>query len=155
VANDEPMAGQAFSVEVVRQLAEVMSRHDLSEVDMDTDAGRLRLRRGPRVAASAMSLPIAMPSTSAGAPVEAAKPSRAGLEIKSEAIGTFYARANPESEPFVKIGSKVTPATVVGLIEAMKMFNEITAGVSGTVTEILVENQQAVEYGSVLYRVEP
>ena len=88
-------------------------------------------------------------------PAEAAKPAKTLLEVKSEALGTFYSRPNPESDPYVKVGSKVTAKTVVGLIEAMKMFNEITAGVTGTIAEILVENQQAVEYGTVLFRVDP
>ena len=163
VPSDEPQRGQPFSVETIKQLAEVMTKHDLSEVDLDTDTGRLRMRRGPRGFVSAMPMPMPMsaPSTATPAaptalsakPAESAKKSL--LEIKSEALGTFYSRPNPESEPYVKVGSKITPKTVVGLIEAMKMFNEITAGVTGTIAEVLIDNQQAVEYGTVLFRVDP
>ncbi len=158
MANDElPVAGQPFDVAAIRQLAEVMSLHDLSEIMLEIETGQLRLRRGPRGVISAM--PMAMPAaTHAPAPGSAAAPAKPAsnlIDIKSEAIGTFYARANPEAEPFVKVGSRVTAATVVGLIEAMKMFNEITAGCSGTIAEILVQNQDPVEYGSVLFRVDP
>src|SRR3989442_711229 len=127
VAN-EAVLPKPFSVEMVKQLADVMKQHDLSELVLDTDAGRLRLRRGHH---DKSVVPHAMPSAptvSAQSPgatgAESVKTSRPVLEIKSEAIGTFYSRANPESEPYVKVGSRVTPTTVVGLIEAMKMFNE-------------------------------
>jgi acetyl-CoA carboxylase biotin carboxyl carrier protein len=150
-----------FSVELIKKLAEVMNQQDLSELILETDIGRVRLRRGHHGqdavtmhAAPPVHAPRA-PAPPAPAPAETAKPARRLLDIKSEAIGTFYSRPNPESEPYVKVGSRVTPTTVVGLIEAMKMFNEITAGVSGAIAEIVVENQQAVEYGTVLFRVEP
>src|SRR5438552_2578903 len=91
----EPTRGQPFSVEMIKQLAEVMTKNDLSEVDLDTDTGRLRLRRGPRGIAMPISMPAAQaPATTAAPsspskPAEAAKPSKALLEIKSEALGTF------------------------------------------------------------------
>jgi acetyl-CoA carboxylase biotin carboxyl carrier protein len=77
------------------------------------------------------------------------------LTIKSPTPGTFYATSSPDAEPFVRVGSRVTPTTVVCLIEAMKIFNEIQAECNGIITEVLVENQQPVEYGQVLFRVEP
>jgi acetyl-CoA carboxylase biotin carboxyl carrier protein len=162
--SSEPEPPKPFSVELIKKLAEVMNQQDLSELILETDIGRVRLRRGhhghdavsthvpPPAHTPRHSAPAPAP---AAAPTEAAKPARGLLEIKSEAIGTFYSRPNPESEPYVKVGARVTPTTVVGLIEAMKMFNEITAGVSGVIAEVVVENQQAVEYGTVLFRVEP
>ncbi len=77
------------------------------------------------------------------------------LEIKSPTPGTFYAAAKPGEPPFVKVGSKVAPETVVCLIEAMKLYNEVQAECAGIVVEVLVENQQAVEYGQVLFKVDP
>ena len=73
----------------------------------------------------------------------------------SELIGTFYTRPNPDAEPYVKVGGRVQPNTVVGLIEAMKLYNDVLAGCSGVIVEALVENQQAVEYGQVLFKVDP
>jgi acetyl-CoA carboxylase biotin carboxyl carrier protein len=94
-------------------------------------------------------------------PAPAAKPdgdAKAGktlTPIKSPTPGTFYSSSSPDAEPFVRVGSRVTPTTVVCLIEAMKIFNEITADCSGVITEICVENQQPVEYGQVLFKVDP
>ena len=70
-------------------------------------------------------------------------------------IGTFYRTPSPESAAYVEIGSEVNPDTVVCIIEAMKIFNEITAECNGVITEILVENQQPVEFGQILFRVDP
>jgi acetyl-CoA carboxylase biotin carboxyl carrier protein len=142
-----------------------MSRHDLSEVDLSEGDKRIRLRRGGKtvtVAATPALLPTApAPTIAAGAaptPPEAtdsAKPSTPLHEIKSQLVGTFYAAAKPGAPPLVKVGDRVTPATVVGIIEAMKIFNEITADCTGVIKEICVENQQPVEFQQVLFRVDP
>ncbi|MCX7701982.1 MAG: acetyl-CoA carboxylase, biotin carboxyl carrier protein [Gemmataceae bacterium] len=163
------------TVDTVKAMAEIMSQHELSEIDIETDAGRIRMRRGPRVVSQHLPFPSQIGSAAAGssfgatpigmsatagaaaAPVSnaAPEPGKMLLEIKSETLGTFYSKPNPEAEPYVKVGSRVTEKTVVGLIEAMKIFNEVLAGVSGVITEVLVENQQPVEYGTVLFRVDP
>jgi acetyl-CoA carboxylase biotin carboxyl carrier protein len=154
-ANEPSSTGPAQDVATIRQLAEIMSQHDLSEIHLAQGERRLLLRRGPRGVVAAA--PVATPTLPAAQP---AKPeSGAGkkklLEIKSEAIGIFYSRPKPEMDPFVKIGARVAPDTPVGMIEAMKIFNEILAGCSGVVAEICVENQQPVEFGTVLFRVDP
>jgi acetyl-CoA carboxylase biotin carboxyl carrier protein len=150
-------------VQTIKNLVALMSRHDLSEIDLRDGQARLRLRRGPRKvsAPAAPALPAA-PAPAAPAPAAAPaaheepnRPARNLVEIKSPTPGTFYAKPNPEAEPFVRVGSRVTPTTVVGLIEAMKLYNEITADCSGTIAEIVVENGQAVEWGQVLFRVDP
>ena len=69
-------------------------------------------------------------------------------------VGTFYNREKPESPPYVAVGAKVNERTIVGLLEAMKLFNEVYAECSGVIAEVLVENQQFVEYGQVLFRVD-
>jgi acetyl-CoA carboxylase biotin carboxyl carrier protein len=158
-ANEPSPATSAQDVATIRQLAEIMSQHDLSEIHMAQGERRLLLRRGPRgVVAAAPIAPI--PSASAPAVAQPAKadwavPRKKLLEIKSEAIGIFYSRPKPEMDPFVKIGTRIAPDTPVGLIEAMKIFNEILAGCSGVIAEICVENQQPVEFGTVLFRVDP
>ncbi len=154
---NKKLVRQPDGVDLVKQVAELMSKYDLSEVVLETDAARVRVRRGALMHTTHAPTHATPPSSQPKSEhkTEPAKSSKPLLEVKSEALGTFYSRVNPESEPYVKVGSRVTPTTVVGLIEAMKMFNEITAGVSGTIVEILVENQQAVEYGTVLFKVDP
>lgn len=161
-----PAASGPFDVRIVQSLVELMTEHDLSEIDLREGMQRLRLRRGhspmPVMTsmAPAMTAPTAAPaaaprSAEPAAPVTPAAPARNLIEIKSELVGTFYAKPNPESATYVSKGTKVTPATVVCQIEAMKLFNEITAGVSGTIAEVCVENGKYVEFNQVLFRVEP
>jgi acetyl-CoA carboxylase biotin carboxyl carrier protein len=163
---DEPSSTPGpFDVRTIRFLVALMSRHDLSEIDLSQGDQRIRLRRGQRVAAlpaAAVPAPTATPALPAPAPVPAPTPAaqekppaRPLHEIKSIGVGTFYDREKPESPPYVTVGSRVTPSTVVGLHEAMKIFNEITADCSGVVVEVLVKNQQAIEYGQVLFKVDP
>jgi acetyl-CoA carboxylase biotin carboxyl carrier protein len=142
-----------------------MSQHDLSEVDLSEGDKRIRLRRGPRTVAvaSTPALPpsVAAPSLAPAATqpttpdAEAAKLTKPLHEIKSQLVGTFYFAAKPGAPPLVQLGDRVTPTTVVGIIEAMKIFNEITADCTGVITEICVENQQPVEFQQVLFRVDP
>jgi len=101
------------------------------------------------------STPTTPSATSAAAKPAAAKPTKEFLTIKSPTPGTFYRASSPDAEPFVSVGSRVTPTTAVCIIEAMKIYNEITADCSGVITEILVENQQPVEYGQELFKVDP
>jgi acetyl-CoA carboxylase biotin carboxyl carrier protein len=167
VADDASKIPSPFDVRTIKDLVALMSRHDLSEIDLREGAVRIRLRRGPLgviattpVAASPAptppaSTPSATPPSPAPPAEDATKTSKNLLTIKSPTPGTFYATSSPDAEPFVRVGSKVTPTTVVCLIEAMKIFNEIQAECNGTIAEILVENQQPVEYGQVLFRVEP
>jgi acetyl-CoA carboxylase biotin carboxyl carrier protein len=95
----------------------------------------------------------AAPVAAAGSPV-AAPPSHL-LEIKSPMVGTFYSAPEPGAEPYVKAGSRVATGQVVCIIEAMKIMNEIESEVAGVVREVLVENAQPVEFGQLLFRVDP
>ena len=107
--------------------------------------------------------PVALPAGSAGAlaPVPApaapavAAPVSTLKEIQSPMVGTFYAAPEPGAEPYVRIGQRVTPGQTVCIVEAMKIMNEIEAEVSGVVREVCVEDAQPVEYGQVLFRVDP
>ncbi len=97
------------------------------------------------------------PAAGAGAPVAAAAPATPShlVEIKSPMVGTFYSAPEPGAEPYVKAGSRVATGQVVCIIEAMKIMNEIESEVAGVVREVLVENAQPVEFGQLLFRVDP
>lgn len=174
MSNEEtshPEEGQAsepgpFDVETIRHLVRLMTRHDLNEIDLKDGERRVRLRRGiaMRVQASPESIAPApaTPAPASAAPpptatpsVETEAPASNLIEVKSPTPGTFYTKPDPDSEAYVKVGSRVSPDTTVCQIEAMKMFNEIKAECSGTVAEIVAENGQFVEYGTVLFRINP
>ncbi len=154
-----------FDVRTVKSLVSLMTQHDLTEIDLRDGMQRLRLRRGQKQPVYLGGSPVlapaplaASPPPSAGAKTDtpvAGAPVKTLIEIKSPTPGTFYSASKPDAPPFVQAGSKVSAETVVGLIEAMKIFNEINADCSGVIAEILVENQQPVEYGQVLFRVDP
>jgi acetyl-CoA carboxylase biotin carboxyl carrier protein len=148
-----------FDVKKVRQLIELMKEHDLSELDLRQADHRVKIRRGGEVVA--YTGPVA-PAPMAAAPVAApAAAAAAGvadsrmLVIKSPMVGTFYKASGPDSPVFVKVGDRIGPEKTVCIIEAMKVFNEIPAGVSGQVVAILVENGAPVEFGQPLIKVEP
>lgn len=154
-----------FDVSVIDHLVKLMSQHELSEVHLEEGEQVIRLRRGPKhiaVSPMAMAAP-AVAAPAAPAPVAAAPatpatpaaPSKKYLEIKSPTPGTFYRSSSPESEPFAKVGTKVKSDTVVCIIEAMKVFNEIPSEVSGTIVAIKVDDKAPVEYGQVLFLVDP
>jgi acetyl-CoA carboxylase biotin carboxyl carrier protein len=105
----------------------------------------------PAVAAALAAEPAAVPAAAA-APGPA--PTRL-IEVKSPMVGTFYKAPEPGAEPYVKAGSRVSPGQALCIIEAMKIMNELEAEVSGTVREVLVEDAQPVEFGQILFRVEP
>jgi acetyl-CoA carboxylase biotin carboxyl carrier protein len=159
VADEASPNFSAFDVQTIRHLVALMSRHDLSEIFLQEGDVRIRLRRGPSgngPAPAAAPVLSAMPASAPSPPAapEATKPAKGLHDIKSPVVGTFYAQPKPGEEPYIRVGTRVTPTSVVGLIEAMKIYNEITADCSGVITEVLVENQQAVEFGQVLFRVD-
>jgi len=160
VAEESPKTPDPFDVQTIKELVRMMSRNEISEVDLRRGDQRIRLLRGnnaiiPVPAPTEYAVPqvqsIEQQASSETAPAAPAKPL---FEIKSPTPGTYYAAPSHDAEHFVKVGSPVTPDTVVCLIEAMKLFTDVTAEVNGVVAEILVQNQQPVEYGTVLFRVD-
>ena len=95
--------------------------------------------------------PLAIAEAAPAAPVAA--PASGGIEVKSPMVGTFYGSPSPESPAFISVGQELTPDTVVCIIEAMKVMNEVKAEVSGTVTEICAENGKPVQFGQALFRL--
>jgi acetyl-CoA carboxylase biotin carboxyl carrier protein len=155
-------SGNPFDLETLKQLVEMMDEHGLTEVSLKKGSEHLRLRRGgndaplPMFAPPAVMHPASPLPAAAKAPSEPAQAaaSEAGLvEIKSPTVGTFYASPSPDEPAFVSVGSKVTPTSIVCLIEAMKVFNQIPADVAGTIAAVLVKNNDAVEYGQPLFKV--
>jgi acetyl-CoA carboxylase biotin carboxyl carrier protein len=151
----------------IKQIIDLMTRSELTEFAVEEEGFKLKIRRGefpvvsaPRAtqyALPAESAPAPAPSASSAAPITLV-PAPAGDEpgviyIKSPMVGTFYRSPSPESKSFVENGAKITETTVVCIIEAMKIMNEIQAEVKGTVLETLVENGQPVEYGQRLLKV--
>ena len=147
-----------FSLERLRQLIDLMKEHDLGEIDLQQDAQRIRLTRGslptmtmPAVVASAA------PASSSSAPPSVAASEQEGphiVTIKSPMVGTFYARPNPNSKNYVEVGSAIQPDTTICIIEAMKVFNEIPAEVRGKIVSVLVQNEEAVDFGRPLFKVD-
>ncbi len=153
--NPEPE--EVFDFGRIRQLMELMEQHGLSEIDLRRDKQRIRLRRGGQLAdapaevirAPEMPVPAA---TSTPAPRTEDDPNL--VLIRSPMVGTYYSRPNPESESFVKVGDRVSADQTICIIEAMKVFNEIPAEVSGRIVAILVDDEEPVEYGKPLFKVD-
>ena len=154
VPNPKTASVNVFDVDRLRTIIELMEEKDLSEVDLQQGNEKIKLNRGS-VAPVMATAP--QPAVSAAAvPSAPAADKHAGtVTINSRMVGTFYTKATPESEPFVKVGQRVTEETIVCIVEAMKVFNEIPAECSGTIVEVLVSDQQPVDFGKPMFRVEP
>jgi len=151
----------------IKSIVDLMKKNSLSEFEMEKEGFKIKLRRASREGKSEEVqvqhyLPPAapVPGSAVEIPVAATAPATdpalpADPEIKSPMIGTFYRKPSPESGTYVEIGDTVTADTVVCIIEAMKVMNEIKAEMSGVVTEILVEDSRPVEFGQPLFRVRP
>jgi len=145
----------------IKEIVEMMAENDLTEFKLEAEDSRLCIRRGSEQTALAvpqvMQVPAAAP---AAAPAQSAESESAasGSEkqntIDSPIVGTFYRAPSPDMDPFVEVGTKVSPDTVVCIVEAMKVMNEVKAGKSGVIKEILAENAQPVEFGQPLFVLE-
>lgn len=168
MAKEQDSESLVFDVNRIRQLIELMNEHELNEVDLRHADRRIRLRRGatdlpqmvgfPTAPMSApASLAHAAASTgaaSAGSPPAPAVDEQA-VVVKSPMVGTFYSRPKPDAPAFVKVGDSVSADTVVCLIEAMKTFNELPAGVAGKIVAVLVKDEEPVDVNKPLFKVLP
>jgi acetyl-CoA carboxylase biotin carboxyl carrier protein len=151
---------EAENVRAIRQLVRLMKRYDLTAIDFVEGSTQIRLRRRGPESSAPPSYAVSPP-----APVHAAHPSAttappsppapSGIMIESPMVGTYYSSSSPDAPPFINVGSQVRADSTVCVIEAMKVFTDIPAGVNGVVAEILVKNGQPVEYGQSLFRVNP
>jgi acetyl-CoA carboxylase biotin carboxyl carrier protein len=149
----------------LKTLIDLVSESNVSELEITEAEGKVRIVKGgpqvqmvqvPAPGAVAVAPALAMPlSQQAGAaPTAEAAPELKGFVVKSPMVGTFYRAASPGAQPFVEVGAKVTAGDTLCIIEAMKILNEIEAEQSGTITQVLGENGQAVEYGQPLFVIE-
>ena len=151
----------------IKAIIDLMKKNSITEFELERQDSKIRLKRGfngaaapanpyeePAPIAPPIQLPAAAPTAppvAGGTPVVAT----GEIEIKSPMIGTFYRAPSPEAQNYVEIGSEVNPDTVVCIIEAMKVMNEIKAEAKGVITQVLVENAKPVEFGQPLFKVRP
>jgi acetyl-CoA carboxylase biotin carboxyl carrier protein len=162
---DAKQPPRPFDATMIEHLVGLMAQHDLSELDLAEGDNRIRLRRGspvpmmaaPVVAAAPVAATVTVPTqqTNAPAALPSPAPTKSLLEIKSPMVGTFYAKPQPDKDDYVKIGSVVKPDTIVCKLEAMKIFNDLPAELAGKIVEVCVKNGQPVDFGTVLFRLEP
>lgn len=150
----------------LKTLIDLVSESNVSELEITEAEGKVRIVKGGPATAQAYAAPMAMPAATAAAPAlapaaaapaapaAAAPQAPAGHTVKSPMVGTFYRASAPGAKSFVEIGSVVKEGDTICIIEAMKILNEIEADKSGTITQILCENGQAVEYGQPLFVIE-
>ena len=148
----------------LKTLIDLVSDSNVSELEITEAEGKVRIVKGPVGGPVMVAAPVAAPvvaaaplATAAAVPAamsEAEQAAAAGHVVKSPMVGTFYSSSSPEAKPFVQVGTVVKEGETICIIEAMKILNEIEADKSGTITRILVDNGQAVEYGQPLFHIE-
>ena len=159
-----------FDVRKIRRLVELMKEHDLNEIDLRQENMRIQLRRGmggtvmggtvmggtgPMPVGPSMPMaPVPHPAAAAAEQASAAQAEDNYAVISSPMVGTFYAASDPEAAPHVKVGDHIGPETTVCIVEAMKVFNEIPAEMSGKIVAVLVNNGEPVEFGQPLFKVD-
>lgn len=148
----------------IKAIIDLMRKNSVSEFELEKEGFKIRLKRAgggntaPVLYEDAPAVAYAPLNPAVAAPPPQAQPSLPAtneVEIKSPMIGTFYRTPSPESASYVEIGTEVNPDTVVCIIEAMKVMNEIKAEVKGVITQVLVENAKPVEFGQPMFKVQP
>ena len=154
----------------LKKVLEMLDESTVDSLEITSEKGmKLRVSKSPAQRGGAMlSAPMmAAPAMAAPAPAAAAAPAPAAaaaepakpvstlIEVKSPMVGTFYAKPEPGANPYASVGTRVSKGQILCIIEAMKIMNEIECEVSGTVVEVAVQDSSAVEYGQVLFRVDP
>ena len=148
-------------IKEIKAIVDLMKKHDLSVFEIEKEGFRLKLEKAPSVQAAAAAPPATIaPSKAAATPAPETAPAAPKTiesvqlkEIVSPMVGTFYRAASPDAPPFVDVGKTVTEDTVVCIIEAMKVMNEIKAETGGVIAEVVAENGKPVQFGQVLFRV--
>ena len=145
----------------IKAIIDLMKKNSISEFELERQDFKIKLKRGPGGSpiqydeAVLTSFPVPAALSAGSAAGSASAPANGDVEIKSPMIGTFYRAPSPEAGNYVEVGTEVGPDTVVCLIEAMKVMNEIKAEAKGVITQILIENAKPVEFGQPLFKVRP
>ncbi len=147
----------------IKAIIDLMKKNSISEFELEKQDFKIRLKRVTNGSGSPSGLDesslIGLPAPTAAAPLPAppqpGAPTSSDLDIKSPMVGTFYSAPSPESANYVDVGSEVNPETVVCIIEAMKVMNEIKAETKGVITQALVDNAKPVEFGQPLFKIRP
>jgi len=146
----------------IKAIIDLMKKNSVSEFELEKQDFKIRLKRGGNGAVASTAydetqmLSYVQPGTGAALPPPVASaPVAAELEIKSPMIGTFYRAPSPEAASYIEVGAEVNPETVVCIIEAMKVMNEIKAEAKGVITQVMVENAKPVEFGQPLFKLRP
>ncbi len=142
----------------VKEIVELMKTNDLIEVEIVDGNNKILIKRPHSTAPTIIHTPVHVPAAVPQQPAPQPEPLTAEkdddlIEINSPIVGTFYSAANPDSKPYIAVGDTVTPDSIVCIIEAMKVMNEIKAETSGTIVNVLCKTGQAVEFGQTLFRV--
>ncbi|MDD5696994.1 MAG: acetyl-CoA carboxylase biotin carboxyl carrier protein [Victivallaceae bacterium] len=152
-----------MKIDEIKTIVKMMAENDLTEFKIEAEEYNLCIKRGGDKTHVCTSAPTVSHAPAAPAAVSAAPAASSALDaapakventINSPIVGTFYAAPSPDAQPFVKVGDKVTVETVVCIVEAMKVMNEIKAEKDGVIGEILVQNATPVEYGQALFVIE-
>ncbi len=149
------------NIKELKELIALMNEHQLVEMELERDGMKVRLRKAGSDVSEGVVVERTMAAHSPAAAIPAAVPASEpapktnGVEIKSPMVGTFYQAPAPEAPPFVEVGQEIQVGQVLCIIEAMKLMNEIKSEVKGRIVKILVENAQPIEFGHVLFIVEP
>ncbi len=150
----------------IKAIIDLMRKNSISEFELEKEGFKIRLKRGPNGVTPVVqeeggalpAMPVVTPTlhpSPGPTPVLTSAPAPPESEIKSPMIGTLYRAPSPDAAPYVELGTPVDPDTVVCIIEAMKVMNEIKAETKGVITQVLVENGKPVEFGQPLFKVRP
>lgn len=164
-SESKPRPTDVFDVERIRQLVELMEEHNLRELDLKQAEQQMRLCRGAEMMYGTPQMMVPTPAAAPTPPATGATMTTGAASdsepddghialVKSPMVGTFYLRSNPNAEPYVKIGDVVEPETTICIIEAMKVFNEIPAEVRGKIVAVLVDDEEPVDYGRPLFKID-
>jgi acetyl-CoA carboxylase biotin carboxyl carrier protein len=153
-----------MEIKEIQELIRFVAKSGVSEVEIDKEGFKIHIKTGaqaptamvmapPMVQPQVQSTPVVIDAAPSAAAPSAAPVAPAGTPVKAPMVGTFYRSAGPDKEPFVKVGDRVQKGQTICIIEAMKLFNEIEAEISGTVVDILIENAKPVEFDQPLFVV--